>query len=363
MATSTPATNPTALSTLRAHLPPSMKGSVWEQLLATLGDEEQFAWDQAAAVYDQLFLSSAEGQYLDQRASERGGFVRPELVGFGDDVFRDLVIQLSTRKLTLNAFLRILEIYFGLDAVRAHVRTTAAETFNVPDGSEQVFNIDGVGPFSVVFRADDFTDPSAATAIEVAVALNQGFSVKGIKALALPFVDSQTGLTYLTVYTNSRGLRGSIEAISGPLPFPVGKQTVQTQDRAAYVKVVNGVVEVVLPATSIVVSREPVSTAAYVLDAPPVSILSATLDEVLGTGIITLTAPHNMQPGDWFFLDGLSYPPGSGLGVAVNGLFQVLSVPSPDVIVFQVFGNGPTDTVINTFGDAVVDTLNQQIVT
>lgn len=292
----TPATNPGALTTLRAHVPPSMKGTVWTQLLATLGDEEQFAWDQAAAVYDQLFLVSAEGKYLDQRASEEGGYTRPELVGFTDDVFRDLVIQLSTRQLTLNAFLRILEIYFGLDVVRAHVRTTAAEPFNIPDGSEQVFNVDGIGPFTVVLHAADFTNAAQATAIETAIALNRGFATVGVKVLALPFADFQTGLTYLTVYTNSRGLKGSIEAVSGPLPLSTGKQTIQTQARAAYVKVANGNVEVVLPATSPVVSREPVSTAAYLFDSSAESGDSPYLHDPTTSTVVTETATALAQP-------------------------------------------------------------------
>ncbi len=260
----TPATNPNTVTTLRSNLPAGLKGDVWTQLLASLGAEEQFAWNQAVAVYDQLFLVSAEGKYLDQRASEEGGYERPELVGFTDDVFRDLVIQLSTRKLTLNAFLRILEIYYGIDVVRAHVRTTTTEPFVIADGDEQAFDFDGIGPFTVTFRGDDFTNPAVASAIETAIALNRGFGLVGAKALALPFVDSQTGLVSLTVYTTSRGLRGSVEALSGPLPFPAGVQTIQTQARAAYVKVTGDTVEVVLPATSEVVAREPNVTAAYV---------------------------------------------------------------------------------------------------
>lgn len=339
---------PTANDALRKHLPPSMKGDVWAQLLATLGDEEQFAWDQAAAVYDQLFLVSAEGKYLDARASEEGGYLRPELVGLTDDVFRDLVIQLSTRKLTLNAFLRILEIYYGLDVVRAHVRTTTAETFVIADGDEQVFTIDGIGPFTVVFHAADFTNVASATAIETAIALNRGFAIVGAKALALPFVDSQTGLTYLTVYTASRGFKGSIEAVSGPLHFPAGRQTVQTQARAAYVKAIGGTVEVVLPATSIVVSREPVSTAAYVNG--PTSESQAVVDnlgnpivdsfgnpvvvghvssaaETNGVLVVGTLNPHGLVIGDEVFIDGLLAIPGSTNQCTPNGIFTVASTP------------------------------------
>lgn len=320
-------TNPTALSTLRQHIPPSMVGDVWTQLLASLGDEEQFAWDQSAAVYDQLFLVSAEGKYLDARASEEGGYLRPTMVGFTDDVFRDLVIQLSTRKLTLNAFLRVLEIYYGLDAVRAHVRTNTPQAFNIPDGSQQVFNIDGVGPLAVTFHGVDFTNPAAATAIEAAIALNRGFGQGGIKALALPYVDIQTGLTYLTVYSASRGLRGSIESVSGPLPFPAGKRTVQSQPHSAYVKVVGGVVEIILPATSIVVSRIPTSTAAYLSDISVGAISSASQTN----GVLTLNtvAGHLLTTGGQVFLDGLLAIPGSTNRCCPNGFFRVNSTPSP----------------------------------
>jgi hypothetical protein len=361
-----------------------MRGTVWDELLATLSQEEQFSWDQAAAVYDQLFLVSAEGQYLDQRASEEGGYERPELVGFTDDVFRDLVIQLSTRKLTINAFLRILEIYYGIDAVRAFVRTTTAEPFIIPDGSVQSFNIDGIGPFDVTFRGVDFTNTSSVSAIEAAIALNRGFALIGAKALALPFVDAQTGLIYLTVYTASRGLRGSMESVSGPLPFPTGRKTVQTQARAAYVKVTGDEVEVILPATSIVVSREPVVDAAYLNGSPPLTIIDAVYSNFLGlaTGppwgsdafwgsdvswggvvgqalIITTSAPHGMSIGNEFFLDGLQVPNFAGFSSAVNGIFVVVDVPAPNVAVCRIKGtvNIGFDEVVDTSDNFVVDTL------
>jgi hypothetical protein len=348
---SAPETNPTATTTLRALIAPSLAGNVWTQLIATLGTEEQVAWDQAATVYDQLFLVSAEGKYLDSRASEEGGYLRPELVAFSDDVFRDLVIQLSTRKLTLNAFLRVLEIYYGLDAVRAHVQTTTAQNFVIPDGSQQIFNIDGIGPFTANFSSSDFSDVSAVTAVEAAVALNRQFRLIEATALALPYVDTQTGLIYLAVYTASRGLRGAVESVSGPIPFPTGKHTIQTQARAAYVRTTASGTEVVLPATSIVVTREPTIDCANIQDTATAQILTATFEDIYGLGaawgsddrwgdstpwgegtkdvlVIGTNGAHGLSVGDWTFVDGLMAPTSSGVGKALNGLFKVIAVPS-----------------------------------
>lgn len=360
--TANPAVDQTALTTLRSHVPPSMKGDVWTQLLATIGAEEQDAWQQAKNVYDQLFLVSADGKYLDQRASEEGGYRRPELVGFSDDVFRDLVVQLSTRKLTLNAFLKVLEVYYGIDSVRAWTRTTTPEPFNIPDASTQSFIVDGIGPMSVTFHSANFTNPSAVTAIEAAVALNEQFRVVGAKALALPYVDTQTGLIYLTVYTASRGLRGSIESVSGPLPLSAGRKTVQTQPRAAYVRITGAAVEVVLPATSIIVSRTPDRDSANVQEHPPVGIVSAEFfgfyggpvgapwgsdafwgdstpwGGVLGNVIlITTNAPHGLLVGSKTFVDGLQAPTTAGSAFAPNGLFTVVQVPAVNqfIIAFE----------------------------
>lgn len=296
---------------LRKHVPPSMKGDVWTQLLATLGEEEKSAQDQSEAVYDQLFLATADGAYLDARASEEGGYLRPELVGFSDDAFRELVIQLSTRKLTINTFLALLEIYYGIDAVRAHITSTTTETFNIVDGSQQTFIIDGVPGFTVTFHASDFETSGAVTATEAAVALNRQFELIGAKALALPFLDTQTDQTYLTVYSASRGLRGSMESVSGPIPFPAGRQTLQTQVRAAYVKVTGGETVIVLPSTSIVVSRTPNVDAAY-LNGVALDINTASADSV--TGIVTLqtVGPHGLSPGQSIIVDGLMYPPAAG---------------------------------------------------
>jgi len=355
-----PATNNSAFDILRGYIPPSMSGDVWTQLLGTLSDEIQVLWTQAAAVYDQLFLVSAEGQYLDQRASEIGGYSRPEPVGFTDDVFRQLVIQISTRKLTLNSFLALLEIYYGIDATRAHIQTTVPQNFSVPDGSTQSFNFDGVGPFTVTFRSSDFANVSAVSAIEAAIALNRQFALIGAKALALPFVNTQTNQTFLNVYTASRGLRGSVQNISGPLPFPTTKQTVQEQSMAAYVKAVNGNVEVVLPATSLVVTRQPNTNAAY-LNGTDLIITFAQIDENTGAVTVETNLPHGVLAGEGFLIEGLTYPPNNGADFTLNGIFQAYSVPSPDTIVFII--PSLLNEVVDNENDIVEDNESDIVVT
>ena len=352
--------NPTALSTLRANIPPSMKGPVWDALLGALGDQQQVSWDCAQSVYDQLFLISAEGQYLAQRASEIGGYVNPDAVSFSDDAFRRLVIQLSTRKLTLPAFLGLLELYYGIDSTRASIRTTIAEPFNIPDGSKQIFTIDGLGPFVVNLKAIQFQNSTAVTAIEASIALNQGFALIGAKALALPFEDSVSGLTYLTVYAASQGIRGSIEYVSGPLSFPLGKVVLPQGGRAAYVAPDSSIV---FPATSPVVVRTPGVNCANILDAVPVDIVSAEFfdfdstsstwgsDSFWGnsalwgsvtanTVLITTATYHGLQPGRWVYVDGLQTGTDFSVPFKPNGLFPVSLVPSTTsfVVVFDVAG-------------------------
>lgn len=264
-------TNETAADLLRRNIPPSMKGLGWNQLIATLATSEQYLWSQSQAVYDELFLASAHGSYLDARASAAGGFRRAEQVGMDDRVFRDLIVQLSTQKLTLNAFLGVLELYYGPEAVRAHVDAVQGP-YSILDTESQAFLLDGRTAVTVTFSAADFRNIEQATATEVAVALNRGFFLADARALALPVVDPQTGIGYVSVLSPTRGLRGSIEVVYGPVPFPAGRQTIQNQTQAAYAKRSAETVEVLLPATSAVVNRDS-GTATYLTPSDETEVL------------------------------------------------------------------------------------------
>src|ERR1700761_5975769 len=57
---------------LRRYLNPALKGPTWNALLAAIGSSEQVNWDNARIAFDQMYLSTATGEYLLERGSDYG---------------------------------------------------------------------------------------------------------------------------------------------------------------------------------------------------------------------------------------------------------------------------------------------------
>src|ERR1700677_334908 len=83
-----------AFDILRKHLSPALQGPGITALLTGLaaGDEDVFA--NGEAVFDQLFVSSASGIYLDRKLSD-DGIRRPPGIGMADPVFSDYGISIN----------------------------------------------------------------------------------------------------------------------------------------------------------------------------------------------------------------------------------------------------------------------------
>jgi hypothetical protein len=236
----------------------SMKGPGWTALIAALASAIEQTRSQAPVVFDQLHLASATGKWLDRRAASLG-MERPKNVGMDDETFVALVIAVTNGKLTAPAILEVLELFYGLDSTRAHVITTA-EPFNLIDGQDLTLKLDGRREVTVVFRQGEFEFIAASSALEVAAAVNRALVQQQVPGLALPWYDAQADQTKLAIYTGCLGLRGSVEVVGGAarvaLGLQVGKATLFAEPRAAYVKMGQNLVEVVVPATSAAVQRE-----------------------------------------------------------------------------------------------------------
>lgn len=199
---------------IRKHLPSSFVGKAWDALIAALAVGEQYNWDNAVAAFDQLFLSSASGMYLERLANDEG-VKKPLGIGMPDDLFRQLAITTSTGKLTREVLWEILEVYYGPDAVRANSSTGAVEPFPLSDGATLNLLLDGEQGAIVTFSAANFTNIGAATAEEVAAVITRALKLVGSKGWAVPATDPSTGLSKVKIYSGSLGLGSSVMVTGG----------------------------------------------------------------------------------------------------------------------------------------------------
>jgi len=215
--------NDDATAVLRKFVNPSLVGPGWDALIAAIATGDQTNWDNALAAFDQLFLSSASGKYLE-RAAANFGEVKPASVGMDDPTFRQLAVTKKNKKLTQEAFLEVLEIFYGPEAVRGVSTSTGAEPFALVDQDTLVLLLDEKLTVNVTIDRTHYTSIAAASALEVSGEINRALSEAGSNAYAVAYVDPTTRGTYVRIYSGSRGLSSSVRVLGGSaqrwLKFP-----------------------------------------------------------------------------------------------------------------------------------------------
>ncbi len=199
---------------LRKFLNPALKGKGWNSMLAGLAAGDQRNWDNARHAFDQMFLASASGAYLDRRASDEG-VDRPKGVNMSDELFRKLTITQKSRKLTQQAILEVLEVFYGREAVRAYSDSLATETYALQDDDELVILFEERNTVTVVFQREHFSRIGMATSLEVAAAITRACRDAGNDAYAISYRDPELGENKVRIYSGTLGLASSIRIIGG----------------------------------------------------------------------------------------------------------------------------------------------------
>lgn len=215
------AENDDAERIIRKHLPPSFTGEGWDSLIKALSVADDNNWENARLAFDQLFLSTASGLYLDRQAGDEG-IPRPRNLGMPDALFRRYAAKNSANKLTLEAILEILEIFYGTDAVRAHIESDFSEPFDIEDQQTLKVLIDNKDLLEVVFNDDEFTQIGEATALEVAAAITTQLQAAQIQAFATSFFDPETGTNKVRIYSQTMGIGSSVSIVGGLAQIGLG---------------------------------------------------------------------------------------------------------------------------------------------
>lgn len=215
-------------SIIKKHLNPFLKGPGLDALIAGLANGDSYVLDTAQAAFDQLFLSSASGKYLERISSDYG-LDKPDNLGLSDELFRELTIKINAEKLTLNSFLSILETYYGEDALRASV-DSITEPYSLSEGDNLIVKVDNQ-LIEIIFNLNDFSLITQATAEEVSSKITRIFELNNINAYAKPVLDVNSQKNFIRIYSGALGIRGVINVSGGKaqniLNFPTKLNTTQ----------------------------------------------------------------------------------------------------------------------------------------
>lgn len=198
---------------LRSYLNPYIKGKNVDAVLTALAaGNASYLINNVRAVNDQLYITTAVGQYLDERLAEFG-IVRPPAVGLSDDVFRQIGIAVKNRKQVRDLINNLLDSIFGDEYVRASNQARAFEPYNLADGDTLIINFDEAHTIAVTFDTNDFQNIAAAKAQEVADAITKFLRNAGLNGTAIAKDDGNGN--YVEILSDTIGPASSVTILGG----------------------------------------------------------------------------------------------------------------------------------------------------
>jgi hypothetical protein len=183
----------------------------WKALIEALGQSDQALSDLVESVRDQFFVTTANRPYLD-RLGANFKISRPKFIGMDDETFRQyipiLAYQPKQVKLVLDL---LLDIFFFKESTTAFAQSTASGPYQLRDGWQLDYIVDGAQTESITFEADDFVDINNATPEEIAGVINRNAKY----SFCVVFDDRIQKQKFLRIFTNTVGSKGSIQVIGG----------------------------------------------------------------------------------------------------------------------------------------------------
>lgn len=198
---------------LRSYLTPYMKGENVDAILTALAvGNAAYLINNVRAVNDQLYIVSAQGRYLDERLADYG-ITRPPAVGLGDDVFREIGIQIKNRKQVRDLINQLLNAIFGDEYVRATNNSNQVEPYNLQDGDTLIINFDNNNTVPITFSTGEFASIAAAKAQEVADAITKSLRSLGLSGTAIAQDDGNG--PFVQILSDTIGPVSSVTVLGG----------------------------------------------------------------------------------------------------------------------------------------------------
>lgn len=199
---------------LRKHFSGAFKGAGWDALLMGIAAGDEICRENIFNIFDQLFVSTADGKYLDRRGADRD-IARPQLVGMTDDAYRNYIIKSTNGKVTLESIWEMLEVFYGKDSTHGWAKSVGAAPFALQDGDTLTFLVDEEQEVLVTFNAGDFDNIAAATAEEVAAVVTRACNQVSAPAHAVSYLDPDTNTWRVKIYSETLGMKSVIRVLGG----------------------------------------------------------------------------------------------------------------------------------------------------
>ena len=183
----------------------------WKALIDAIGEQDQNTADLVTEVRKQFFVKTASRPYLDRLAANNK-IARPRLVGMDDPSFRQYIPVLSYQPKQVKLIIdQLLDIFFFKESTTAYITSSTFQPFNLNDGWELELSVDEQYIDRIIFKASDFSDINNAQANEIVAAINRQTKY----SYATAYYDSITKNTFIRMFTNTVGSKGSLRLLGG----------------------------------------------------------------------------------------------------------------------------------------------------
>jgi hypothetical protein len=189
----------------------SKSNTNWKALIEALGEQDQKTADLVAEVRKQFFVKTASRPYLDRLAANNK-IARPRLVGMDDPSFRQYIPVLSYQPKQVKIIIdQLLDIFFFKESTTAFITSSRFQPFDFDDGWELEIMVDEINTDRIIFKTSDFSDINNAQANEIVAVINR----QAKYCYATAYYDSITKNTFIRMFTNTVGSKGSLRILGG----------------------------------------------------------------------------------------------------------------------------------------------------
>ena len=183
----------------------------WRALIDAIGESDDGVAELVSEVRRQFYLSTADRPYID-RLGANLNINRPKVVGMDDPTYRKYVPVLAYQPKQVKLILdQLMGIFFFQEATTSFVESLTESPFYLKTGWELVYAVDNLNEEVIRFSTQDFSDITAATAEEIAAAINR----QAKYSFAISFDNRILRKKYVRIFTKTIGAKGSIKVTGG----------------------------------------------------------------------------------------------------------------------------------------------------
>lgn len=183
----------------------------WKALIEAIGQSDDDIARLIEEVRKQFFIATASRPYIDRLAANYK-VSRPKVVGMDDTTLRRYVPILAYQPKQVKAVIdELLDIFFFKESTTALVESMQFEPFFLKNDWELEYIVDAINSERILFKTDDFTNISSATADEIAAVINRQAKF----SFATAFENRITKRKFVKIFTKTIGSKGSIEVTGG----------------------------------------------------------------------------------------------------------------------------------------------------